>query len=257
MDEYTIKYTKDPLNEQKYKLSPHIVKKYPGRVLILCSDKCADFCEFCFRQHTIKNLPPVDWHEIVDHLVKDSSLFEVILSGGDPLSLSNEELRHALTQISAVQHIKFLRIHTRFPILNPSRVDDEFLNILSEASASSFKIIVVLHINHADEFKDERCKQSIINLRQSGVTLLSQSVLLNGVNNSEEALRDLFILCCSLGVTPYYLHLLDKVEGSSRFYSSEEEAKVLIQKLRSSLPGYMVPRLVREDEGVWHKTVVC
>lgn len=235
----------DPIGDCASKKSPKLLHKYKGRALLVCTGACAMHCRYCFRQHFDYEQEDKTFEEEINLIKLDSSIQEVILSGRDPLSLSDRILESLLEKLSAIPHIQRIRFHTRFIIGIPERVDEAFLSLLK---AIPKQIIFVTHINHPREM-DADVLQSIKNLKEIGIVLLNQSVLLKGVNDTFETLLELSEQLVNCGIMPYYLHQLDKVAGSAHFEVSEEIGKKLIQELNKSLPGYAVPKYVREVAG--------
>lgn len=248
-------YTGDPLEEAEATASPGIIQKYQGRVLLMVSSACAIHCRYCFRRHF-----PYDehrqsrnqWQEALASIAADSSIREVIFSGGDPLSASDRQLSWFVEQIEAIPHVSTLRIHTRLPIVIPDRVDQHCLEWMTPRR---LKKVVVLHSNHAQEI-DAQVGAAIQRMQELGIVLLNQAVLLKGVNDSAETLADLSHALFQNGVLPYYLHLLDKVAGAHHFDVDLERALALHGQLKSQLPGYLVPKLAREEAGAKSKTVL-
>ena len=241
-------FTADPVGDHNAMRSPGLLHKYHGRALILATGACGIHCRYCFRRHfnyAEANPAKNQWQETLETLRSDNSINEAILSGGDPLSLSDKRLAGLITEIEQIPHIKRLRIHTRLPVVLPERVTDKLLAVLNSTRLTT---IVVLHINHAQEIDSEVesiCKQ----LAGTGSQLLNQSVLLAGVNNSIEILSHLSERLSDCGVHPYYLHQLDKVAGAAHFSVSDTQAKKLHNGLQARLSGYLVPKLVREIAG--------
>lgn len=245
-------YGANPVGDQEATMLPGLLHKYQGRCLLITTAACAVHCRYCFRRHfpyQESRLDSESLQQAIDYIAADKSLEEVILSGGDPLSLSDQRLGSIFQQLAAIPHIKRLRIHSRQPVVLPSRITEELIQILREYP---LQCVIVLHFNHANEFSDE-VSQAISQLILSGATLLNQSVLLKGVNDSVEALHALSEQLFANRILPYYLHLLDKVAGAAHFDLSPEQAQQLISSLRSTLPGYLVPRLVQEQAGKAYK----
>ncbi len=241
-------FSDDPLEEAKSLSQPGLLRKYHARALLLVTPSCAINCRYCFRRH----YPYEDKGHLGEQIKKnlqliarDSSISEIILSGGDPLSLSNSKLAELFTLIAAIPHIKRLRIHTRFPIVEPTRINPKFIKLISN---THLQIIMVLHINHAQELGLDN-QASIAKLHQQGITLFNQSVLLKGVNDNVDTLVELSEQLIQYQIIPYYLHTLDKVRGSQHFCVSETEIETIYQALRNTLPGYLLPRLVTELPG--------
>ncbi len=241
-------FVSDPVGDAHVQRSPGLLQKYQGRALVVATAACPVHCRYCFR----REYPYADgsavnhWPGVLATLRGDTSITEVILSGGDPLSLSNTVLARMVGDLESIPSVTRLRIHTRFPTTGPARVDDELLRLLGGTRFAP--VVVVLHVNHADELDDE-VRAAVRRLRSTGAVLLCQSVLLRGVNDSAEALAALSEALGSMGVVPYYLHLLDRVRGAGHFEVPEAEAVALVRALTDRLPGYLVPKLVREVAG--------
>ncbi len=247
----------DPLAEQE--ADPHgpkgLLHKYRSRVLLMLRGGCAVNCRYCFRRHFPYQDAKVGQAEIdaaIAHLNADERINELLLSGGDPLMARDDHLARLFTQLQAARHLKRVRIHTRLPVVIPSRVTDALVQLLSNAP---WPVVMVLHINHPREI-DERVAAAMTRLKGAGVTLLNQSVLLKGVNDEVAILSDLSERLFEAGVLPYYLHQLDKVQGAAHFEVSDEAARALMAELLSTLPGFLVPRLVREIAGERSKTPI-
>lgn len=241
-------YVADPLGEQQSNARPGIIHKYHGRLLLVVTAGCAVNCRYCFRRHfpyADNNLSTAEWEEALDYIRQDSSINEVIYSGGDPLAANDRRLAWLTRQIAVIPHIKRLRVHTRLPVVIPQRVTEELIDALC---GTRLPVTMVLHCNHANEV-DQQMLAATASLRRANVTLLNQAVLLRGVNDRLEAQIALSEALGDNGILPYYLHLLDHVRGASHFHCSDSEAKQLIGQLLTRLPGYLVPRLVREVAG--------
>ena len=253
--ELTPGYTKDPLDEANSLSQPGLLQKYHGRALLLVTPGCAINCRYCFRRHYPYEDKGHSWKQVeqnIELIKQDSSVSEVILSGGDPLSLSDSRFAELVKMLENIPHLKRLRIHTRFPVVEPERINEQFLNILA---ASQLRIIMVLHINHAQEIGLDN-KKSILKLHKQQVTLLNQSVLLKGVNDNADTLAELSETLIDNHIVPYYLHMLDKIQGSAHFEVADDDAKIIYQQLRTKLSGYLLPRLVRETSGEKSKTPI-
>lgn len=234
---------------------PGIVHKYDGRALLVATGSCAIHCRYCFRRHYPygeQTAAAGQWRAALDYLAADPSIAEVLLSGGDPLSLSTAKLAEFTDALAGLAHVRRLRLHTRLPVVLPERVDAALLGWLSSLPQ---QVVVVVHANHANEI-DAGVALALGRLREAGATVLNQSVLLRGVNDSVPALADLSERLFEAGVLPYYLHLLDRVAGSAHFEVPEDEARQLHEALTARLPGYLVPRLVREVAGAPSKLPV-
>ena len=241
-------FTADPVAESAALAAPGLVRKYAGRALVLVTGACAVHCRYCFRRefsYADAGATRGGVEEAIDAVAADPSLTEVILSGGDPLAVDDGRLAAILRRIEAVGHVRRLRIHTRLPIVLPSRVTDALLALLA---SSRLAVVVVIHANHAAEI-DADVVAALRRLADARCLLLNQAVLLAGVNDSARALRELSERLVAAGVVPYYLHLLDRVRGAAHFEVSEATALELHRELRDTLPGYAVPRLVREVPG--------
>lgn len=248
-------YTEDPLNEVSRQISPGLLHKYQGRVLLVLTGACAIHCRYCFRRHfpyADSNPSSVNLKKAIKYLQKETSVTEVILSGGDPLSVSDQRLSELILQLGNIPHIKRLRIHTRYPVVVPERINDECLAWMTQ---TRLQLAIVLHINHANEL-DGSVQQALNKLKAHHIPLFNQSVLLKNVNDSVPVLTELSETLFSYGIIPYYLHLLDPVAGASHFEVKESDAKSLMTELQKKLPGYLLPKLVREDYDTPHKTII-
>ena len=237
----------DPVGDLAAMEVPGLLHKYHGRVLIITTAACAVHCRYCFRRHFPyqENRTEQNWQEAIDYIQSHSDIHEVILSGGDPLSLTESRLKNLTDKLLNIPHIKTLRLHTRQPIVLPERINNELLNWLDSLP---WKIVIVLHCNHANEI-DSSVAAALKKLQQHQVTLLNQSVLLAGVNDNTETLINLSQKLFSHHVLPYYLHMLDKVQGAKHFYVKNEKAQQILNEVRQLLPGYLVPKLVKEQAG--------
>lgn len=245
-------FSNDPVGDLPSATLTGVLHKYDGRVLFINTGSCAINCRYCFR----RNFPYADLqlgkqseNAGIRYIQENPGISEVILSGGDPLLLSDARLAKLLQQLSAIKHLKRIRIHSRLPIVLPARITDEFINALNE---STKQMVLVVHCNHANEINPRviaACEQ----LRNNGITLFNQSVLLQGVNDNVAALCELSEQLFSHGIIPYYLHLLDKATGTGHFDVSEAAAIALIQQVQAALPGYLAPKLVKEQAGAASK----
>ncbi|MCW4153726.1 EF-P beta-lysylation protein EpmB [Halomonas sp. 18H] len=246
-------FVSDPLEEREHTARRGLIHKYAGRVLLITSPACAINCRYCFRRHFPyeENAPSrSQWQETLDYVRHDASIREVILSGGDPLAANDRQLDWLVDELEAIPHLKRLRLHTRLPVVIPDRIDDALLDWLGRTRLQK---VVVLHINHAAEI-DDSVISACQRLRQAGVTLLNQSVLLSGVNDSVTTLAELSERLFEADILPYYLHVLDPVEGAAHFDIDDDTARGLVAELRKTLPGFLMPRLVREIPGEASKT---
>jgi EF-P beta-lysylation protein EpmB len=245
-------YTQDPLQEQDANKMPGLLHKYRTRVLLLLTGACAIHCRYCFRRHfpySEQVLTQNHWRNIIEYLQADPSIQEVIYSGGDPLMVRDKVLAQKTADLAAIPHIQRLRIHTRLPIVIPERINSELLAWLQ---ATRLRPVVVVHCNHANEI-DAAVIEAMQRLREVGVTLLNQAVLLQGINDDVASLVALSEKLFAAGVLPYYLHSLDPVAGAAHFAVTVERAKELLQGLMEQLPGYLVPKLVKEEAGRGYK----
>lgn len=247
---------KDPLEESRFNPQPGLLHKYEGRVLLTAAPHCAIHCRYCFRRHFDyqANTPGRGkWREVIDYIAADDSIQEVILSGGDPLAAADSYLAWLLHELDAIHHVSTLRIHTRLPIVIPQRVTQSLLSLFSSLRC---QVIIVTHCNHANEI-DGEVEASLQKLRSKNHVILNQAVLLHDVNDDLDSLIALNKALFSQGVLPYYLHLPDRVQGTAHFDVSEAIGRKLIADMRKQLPGYLVPRLVREEPGESSKTVLA
>jgi len=243
-------FTIDAVGDEAARRAPGLLHKYAGRALLIATGSCAVHCRYCFRRHYPYGDDPrrfEDWQPALDVLTEDESIHEVILSGGDPLMLTDTRLEQLITRIAGIPHVRRLRVHSRLPIVLPNRVTRSLIDLLSKHD--SLTPIMVVHANHPAEVADD-CADALRLLVTSGITTLNQTVLLRGVNDDPDVLTELSERLINLGVMPYYLHQLDRVQGTAHFEVPDEQADQLVDAMRSRLPGYAVPRLVREVPGV-------
>jgi EF-P beta-lysylation protein EpmB len=248
-------YLPDPLDEQQAMQVPGLLQKYRGRALLTTTGACAVHCRYCFRRHfpySEANPASEDWEPTINWLKKNPDIREIILSGGDPLSLPDSRLHTLSKRLDELPWLNTLRIHTRLPVVLPERIDEGFL---SWVEAQKLQLVMVVHSNHPNEI-DATVSDAMNRLKQAGVTLLNQSVLLRGINDSAAILVLLSEVLFSAGVLPYYLHQLDRVQGAAHFEVNDATAMELMEEVRAALPGYLVPRLVRELPGEPGKTVI-
>lgn len=240
-------YSADPVGDLNAVAVPGLLHKYKGRVLMMPTAACGIHCRYCFRRHFpySEHKSSNNWRQAIEYIKEDDSIHEVILSGGDPLSLSNEKLLRLLDLLEQIPHLSRIRFHTRYPIILPDRIDEELSDYLHQHRC---KIVMVIHSNHPKELSVD-VTESLNLLNKKEITLLNQSVLLAGVNDNIDTLSHLSEQLFANNVLPYYLHQLDKVQGAQHFSVSDPVAKDLITALRNQLPGYLVPRLVRENNG--------
>lgn len=248
-------YVADPVGDMPASRGAGVLHKYHGRALLVTTGACGINCRFCFRRHfpyAEHSSHRSQWDAALALIEADTSIREVILSGGDPLTLSDSKLAALVQRLDAITHLQRLRIHSRQPVVVPERVDAQLLEWLR---ATRLQTVLVLHCNHAQELGPE-LTDALKQLRDAGVTLLNQSVLLRGVNDSLSAQCDLAQALFAAGVLPYYLHVLDKVAGAAHFDLPLAQAQQLHRDMAARLPGYLLPRLVRELPGQPNKTLV-
>lgn len=248
-------YTNDPVGDHVAAATPGLIHKYHGRVLLIATGACAVHCRYCFRRHypyDEASASPRQLESALDYIRRHSDIEEVILSGGDPLMLSDERFHALLASLEAIPHLQRLRIHSRLPIVLPERITPD---LTTDLSASRLRAIMVMHCNHPSEI-DNGVVGAIDALHRAGIILFNQSVLLRGVNDSAETLESLCKQLFSHQVQPYYLHLLDRVAGAAHFEIDESEATSVYAELAARLPGYMMPRLSREVAGDHSKRII-
>ncbi len=249
-------YLIDPVGDLNASETPGLLQKYHGRALMITTGACAIHCRYCFRRHFPyhqQNSAASEWDEALNHLAQERSISEVILSGGDPLALSDQRLSTLLERLALIPHLKRLRIHTRLPVVIPQRITESLITLLTESRLSP---IIVIHTNHANEINNEL--HAALKRLQTipRITLLNQSVLLRGVNDCSETLIALSEALFASGVLPYYLHLLDKAQGTAHFDLPLSHAMSLLKEVHAKLPGYLVPRLAQEEAGAQGKTLI-
>jgi EF-P beta-lysylation protein EpmB len=247
-------YLLDPLQEQSNS-KPGVLHKYQSRVLLLVRGGCAVNCRYCFRRHfpySDNHLNKQEWQETLDYIRQDSKINEVIYSGGDPLMAKDDFLAWLTDEIAQIDHIKRIRIHTRLPVVIPSRITPELIKWFTQ---TRLKPIMVLHINHPQEI-DQSLRDTLQKLTQAGVTLLNQGVLLKDINDSADVQVALSESLFDAGVLPYYLHVMDKVQGAQHFDHEDKIAKEIMAQMIKRLPGFLVPKLVREIGGQPGKTPI-
>ncbi|AAO26765.1 putative aminomutase [Buchnera aphidicola str. Bp (Baizongia pistaciae)] len=241
-------FVQDPLEETKNVIIPGLIRKYNNRILLLLKTNCAINCRYCFRRYFPYSQHPGNKENLnlaIQYIKNQTDLNEVILSGGDPLMAKDHEIQWIVNTLSNIYHIKRLRIHTRLPIVIPSRITNNLCKILS---TTRLKILIVTHINHAQEINHE-LQYNINKLHKLGITLLNQSVLLRGINDNAKILSQLSNKLFDINILPYYLHILDKVKSTTHFYVSEKQASIIVVELLSMISGFLVPKLVCEHPG--------
>ena len=248
-------FVTDPVGDLQRRQAPGLLHKYHGRALLVATGACAIHCRYCFRRHfpyAEESALQQGWQPALERLRADETVNEVILSGGDPWSLSDRRLQQLTDALQDIPHIKRLRVHTRYPIVLPERIDS---GLLAWLGGLRLQKVVVMHANHAREI-DDSVRRACGRLTAAGATLLNQAVLLKGINDSVEALAELSEALFETQVLPYYLHVLDKVQGAAHFDLPDARALELHRDLMARLPGYLVPKLVREVAGAPSKTAV-
>ncbi len=243
----------DPVGDNAARIAPGLLQKYTHRALMVATPTCAVHCRYCFRRHFDYDASPrtlAHWHEAFEQLAADPEIEEVILSGGDPLILTDQRLRELVRRLAAIKHLRRLRIHTRLPVVIPQRITSSLTQLLLETPLTP---IVVIHANHPAEI-DAAVASALSRLLAVGIPVLNQSVLLRGVNDSVDTLVQLSQRLVNLRVMPYYLHQLDQVTGAAHFHVPIDTGRKLIAQMRTQLPGYAVPRYVCEQPGHPHKT---
>lgn len=241
-------FVADPVGDHDVRRAPGLLHKYAGRALLIATGSCAVHCRYCFRREYPYGDEPRrldDWQPALDAITSDDSLHEIILSGGDPLMLTDARLSAIIERLADVQHVRRLRIHSRLPIVLPERITGDLLALLRGTRLTP---IMVVHANHPAEIAGD-CHDALTRLVQSGITTLNQAVLLRGVNDDADVLAELCERLIDVGVLPYYVHQLDRVRGAAHFEVDEDVGRGLIESLRGRLPGYAVPRYVREEAG--------
>jgi EF-P beta-lysylation protein EpmB len=249
-------FADDPVGDAEATLSPGLIRKYRSRALLITTGACAIHCRYCFRRHFPYQSAPKsvdDWQPALEEIASDPQIDEVILSGGDPLTVVDDTLAGLAARISQIDHVKRLRIHTRLPVVIPQRVNSDLLTWLRGTRLAT---IMVVHANHPNEI-DEEVADSLTRLVDAGLPVLNQSVLLRGVNDDVDALVQLSRRLVNLRVMPYYLHQLDRVRGAAHFEVSIERGLELVEEMRKQLPGYAVPRFVQEIAGEESKTLLA
>jgi len=248
-------YLKDPVGDLDSLTHSGLIHKYQGRILLITTGGCAINCRFCFRRnfpYSEVQLTKEKEQQALQYLRDNSEIHEVIFSGGDPLLLSNQRIQQLINALSEIPHIQRIRFHTRLPIVLPSRIDAQLISIFSKAA---LPIVLVTHCNHPNELSPA-VKAACLSLKQTNISLLNQSVLLKGINNHVNTLKTLSEQLFACGVLPYYLHVLDKAQGTAHFDIPQQNAIDLHQQLQEQLSGYLVPKLVKEEAGKASKTLL-
>lgn len=247
-------FTTDPLEEHDT-VAKGLLHKYKHRVLMIVKAGCAINCRYCFRRHFPyqDNSPSkADWQEALNYIAKHSEINEVIFSGGDPLMANDNHLHWLITQIENIPHVNRLRLHTRLPVVIPQRITPALVEALKN---SRLKTTIVLHINHSNEI-DKALEDALEPLRVARIPLFNQSVLLKGINDNADTLVTLSEKLFDTGIQPYYLHMFDKVQGVAHFEVEEKNAVKIVNDTMAILPGFLMPKLVREIAGEANKTPI-
>ncbi len=241
-------YDEDPLAEEEHSPLPGVVHRYPDRVLLYLTHRCAVHCRFCTRKRKVSDprygTAMDNLNQVIHYIQENDSVKEAILSGGDPLTLSDSDLREVISRLRGIRHLKSIRIHTRIPAANPARITENLCRVFSDF----YPLTLVTHFNHPKEITAES-RESVRRLRMSGVHVLNQSVLLKGVNDSYEIMEELVLSLIESGVQPYYLHQCDEVKGVSHFRTDPQVGVEIIRKLRGRNPGISIPRFVIDLPG--------
>ncbi|MDC0661677.1 EF-P beta-lysylation protein EpmB [Marinobacter sp. SS21] len=248
-------YVRDPLAEREATASPGLIRKYRSRALLMVTGQCAINCRYCFRRHfpyDEHRLSPSERTAVLNTLAAAPEVNEVILSGGDPLAVNDRLLARWAHDLATLPQLRRIRIHSRLPVVIPQRICDE---LLAWMTATRLQVVLVVHINHPNEL-DSQTRHALNRLKAAGVTLLNQSVALRGVNDDADTLAALSEALFESGVLPYYLHAFDPVAGAHHFDVSDDEARQLVRTLVERLPGFLVPKLVREQPGRAGKTPI-
>ena len=246
----------DPIGDQEFQKVPQLIHRYKNRVLFTPTTKCPVICRYCFRKNELNQKLPLfkpQFEEVLQYLRQHEEVEEVIFTGGDPLILSDSQIQEYLEKFAELKSLKYVRFHTRTPIILPSRITQNFCSIIKKARRNFKKVTIALHSNHKEEI-DEEVEEAILKLKETKATLLSQTVLLKGVNDNVEALQDLFLKLAELDVQPYYMHHPDKAKGAMHFYLSIEEGRRIYAGLRNILPGWAIPQYIVDIPGGEGKT---
>ena len=241
----------DPIGDQNFQKVPQLIHRYKNRVLFTPTTKCPIICRYCFRKNELNqklSLFKPKFNEVIKYLLQHKEVEEVIFTGGDPLVLSDGQIQEYLEKFAKLNSIKYIRFHTRTPVILPSRITPNFCDMIKKATDYFKKVSVAIHSNHREEINPE-VEEAIIKLKETKATLLSQTVLLKGVNDNPEALKNLFLKLAELDVQPYYLHHPDRTKGAMHFYLSIENGRKIYAKLRNIIPGWAIPQYVVDIPG--------
>jgi len=245
----------DPLQEQQFSPVPGLLHKYHGRVLLVLSGSCSIHCRYCFRRHfpyQDAQIGKTQWRNIIEYIRNDNTIEEVIFSGGDPLNSTDTLLARQCNELESITHLKRLRIHTRQPVMIPQRIDQSCIDWMKK---TRFQVVMVVHSNHAQEI-DHHVAAAFERLRSAGITVLNQSVLLRGINDDAKTLAQLNERLFESGVLPYYLHMLDPVQGAAHFALPRQRALEIKTELQAIVPGYLMPRFAVEEPHQQNKTTL-
>jgi len=249
----------DPISDERFSPVKGIIHRYPDRVLLMPTNICAVYCRYCFRKNTVgqpnKALKEDQLSLAISYIKNHSEIWEVILSGGDPLILSNKKLAHLMDCLNQIEHVKVIRFHTRIPVVSPSRIDDELIHIIKRTIKTKKAVYVITHINHLQEI-DMAAEDACALLVDNGIPLLNQSVLLKGINDNEEQMKALLKKLIEIRIKPYYLHHLDLTEGTNHFRTSIEEGQYIMKKLRGNISGLCQPNYMLDIPGGYGKVPI-
>lgn len=246
----------DPIGDQEFQKAPQLIHRYKNRALFTPTTKCPVICRYCFRKNELNQKLPLfrpKFDEVTKYLREHEEVEEIIFTGGDPLILSDDQIQEYLNKFAELKSVKYIRFHTRTPIILPSRITKNFCNMLKKARKHFKKVSIAIHSNHKEEI-DLESEEAILKLKETNATLLSQTVLLKGVNDNVEALKSLFLRLAELDVQPYYLHHPDQAKGAMHFYLPIEEGRKIYGKLRNILPGWAIPQYIIDIPGGEGKT---
>lgn len=246
----------DPIGDKNYLKAPQLIHRYHSRALFTPTTICPVHCRYCFRKNELNTSDEIfqqDFTETLNYLFTHPEISEIIFTGGDPFTLSNDKIEKYLMAFAEIKSIRDIRFHTRYPVILPNRIDGGLIRVLNNASLKFRTVSIAIHANHKKEF-DQEVSTAILKLSTSGAQLLSQTVLMNGINDSKNDLLDLFETFIELKIRPYYLHHPDRVKGGMHFYTSLQRGRELYQTLRNELPGWAIPQYVIDIPGGHGKT---
>lgn len=249
----TFMFNEDFLNEQTYTVAPNLVQRYPYKAILVVTEGCAAYCRFCTRAYRVgKNLSPSNLTQAFEYLQEHKEIYDIVITGGDPLILDDFKLKEILSELQKIKHIKIIRINTRIPVTIPSRITDDLVQMLSQISG----LFINIHFEHPDEI-DEKTKTACLKLANAGIPLGSQSVLLKGINDDVATLKELFFKLVQIKIKPYYLYQCDKTKGTEPFWLPPQKGIELINILSPQLPGFAVPKFVVDVPGNIGKSCVA